>query len=137
MVGLWGLAFAVYVDMVPNASAWQTAWSVIGVFAAIGCGISMVWRIKYPWLIFLINAGAALILPLDPFGTLITLSWVMATAPVARLRLAVGLAALVTGVVCGVRVEDITDPVIRKIRYLDKLVDELAKGKAMEKILRS
>ncbi|MEK7391924.1 MAG: DUF2200 domain-containing protein [Fibrobacterota bacterium] len=46
-------------------------------------------------------------------------------------------ASKITGVVCGVRVEDITDPVIRKIRYLDKLVDELAKGKAMEKILRS
>ncbi len=46
-------------------------------------------------------------------------------------------ASKITGVVCGVRVEDITDPVIRKIRYLDKLVDELAKGKALEKILRS
>lgn len=45
-------------------------------------------------------------------------------------------AAKITGVVCGVRVEDITDPVIRKIRYLDKLIDELAKGKAMDKILR-
>lgn len=45
-------------------------------------------------------------------------------------------AALITGVVCGVRVEDVEDPLMRKIRYLDKLVDELAKGKAMEKILR-
>ena len=45
-------------------------------------------------------------------------------------------AALVTGVVCGVRVEDIGHPLMRKIRQLDKLVDELAKGKAMEKILR-
>jgi len=44
---------------------------------------------------------------------------------------------LITGVVCGVRVEDIADPIMREIRYLDKLVDELAKGKAMEKILRS
>jgi hypothetical protein len=44
--------------------------------------------------------------------------------------------ALITGVVCGVRVEDIEDPVMREIRYLDKLVDELAKGKDMEKILR-
>ena len=43
---------------------------------------------------------------------------------------------LVTGVVCGVRVEDIKEPTMREIRYLDKLVDELAKGKAMEKILR-
>lgn len=42
----------------------------------------------------------------------------------------------VTGVVCGVRVEDIQEPTMREIRYLDKLVDELAKGKAMEKILR-
>lgn len=44
--------------------------------------------------------------------------------------------AKITGVVCGVRVEEIEDPLMRKIRYLDKLVDELAKGKPMEKILR-
>ncbi len=43
---------------------------------------------------------------------------------------------LIKGVVCGVRVEDIEDPLTQKIRYLDKLIDELAKGKAMEKILR-
>jgi hypothetical protein len=46
-------------------------------------------------------------------------------------------AALITGVVCGVRVEDIDDPLMQKIRYLDKLVDELAKGKPMDKILRA
>jgi len=45
--------------------------------------------------------------------------------------------SLIKGVVCGVRVEDIEEPRMREIRYLDKLVDELAKGKAMEKILRS
>ncbi len=45
--------------------------------------------------------------------------------------------SLITGVVCGVRVEDIEEPTMREIRYLDKLVDELAKGKAMFKILRS
>lgn len=44
--------------------------------------------------------------------------------------------SLITGVVCGVRVEDIEDPFMRKLRYMDKLVDELAKGKALEKILR-
>ena len=44
---------------------------------------------------------------------------------------------LIKGVVCGVRVEEIEEPTMREIRYLDKLVDELAKGKAMEKILRS
>jgi hypothetical protein len=44
--------------------------------------------------------------------------------------------ALIKGVVCGVRVEEITDPLMQKIRYLDKLIDELAKGKSMEKILR-
>ncbi len=44
--------------------------------------------------------------------------------------------SLITGVVCGVRVEEIEDPLMQKIRYLDKLIDELAKGKAMEKILR-
>jgi hypothetical protein len=44
--------------------------------------------------------------------------------------------SLITGVVCGVRVEAIEDPIMREIRYLDKLIDELAKGKAMEKILR-
>ena len=43
---------------------------------------------------------------------------------------------LITGKICGVRVEEIEDPLMRDIRYLDKLVDELAKGKAMEKILR-
>lgn len=44
--------------------------------------------------------------------------------------------SLIEGVVCGVRVEDITEPLMREIRYLDKLIDELAKGKAMDKILR-
>jgi hypothetical protein len=44
--------------------------------------------------------------------------------------------SLIRGVVCGVRVEDIEEPTMREIRYLDKLIDELAKGKAMEKILR-
>lgn len=45
-------------------------------------------------------------------------------------------ASLIKGVVCGIRVEEIGDETMRKIRYLDKLIDELAKGKAMEKILR-
>jgi hypothetical protein len=45
-------------------------------------------------------------------------------------------ASSITGVVCGVRVQDVEDPLMRKIRYLDKLVDELAKGKPMEKVLR-
>ncbi len=45
--------------------------------------------------------------------------------------------ALIKGMVCGVRVEEITDPLMQKIRYLDKLIDELAKGRAMEKILRN
>jgi hypothetical protein len=45
--------------------------------------------------------------------------------------------SLITGVVCGVRVEDIKEPTMREIRYLDKLIDELARGKAMDKILRS
>ena len=43
---------------------------------------------------------------------------------------------LITGVICGVRVEEINEPLMQEIRYLDKLIDELAKGKAMEKILR-
>jgi hypothetical protein len=45
-------------------------------------------------------------------------------------------ASLITGTVCGIRVENIEDPLMQKIRYLDKLIDELAKGKKMEKILR-
>ena len=45
--------------------------------------------------------------------------------------------SLIKGVVCGVRVEDIDDPLMQKIRYLDKLIDELAKGRTMEKILRA
>jgi hypothetical protein len=44
--------------------------------------------------------------------------------------------SLIKGVVCGVRIEEIEDPMMREIRYLDKLIDELARGKAMEKILR-
>jgi hypothetical protein len=44
--------------------------------------------------------------------------------------------SLIKGVVCGVRVEEINDPLMQKVRYLDKLIDELAKGKAMDKILR-
>lgn len=55
-------------------------------------------------------------------------------AEAPRLNTNVGL---ITGVICGYRVEDIEDPLMQKIRYLDKLVDELAKGKAMEKILRT
>jgi hypothetical protein len=46
-------------------------------------------------------------------------------------------AGLITGVVCGVRVEDVEDPLMQKIRYLDKLVDELAKGRPMTKVLRA
>jgi len=46
-------------------------------------------------------------------------------------------ATSITGVVCGVRVEDIDDPLMQQIRYLDKLVDELARGRSMDKILRS
>jgi hypothetical protein len=45
-------------------------------------------------------------------------------------------ASLIKGVVCGIRVENVEDPVMQKIRYMDKLIDELAKGKKMEKILR-
>lgn len=45
-------------------------------------------------------------------------------------------ASLITGSVCGIRVEEVEDPLMQKIRYLDKLVDELARGKAMEKVLR-
>lgn len=44
--------------------------------------------------------------------------------------------SLITGVICGVRIEEIEEPTMREIRYLDKLVDELAKGRAMEKVLR-
>lgn len=46
-------------------------------------------------------------------------------------------APLITGVICGCRIEEIEDPLMRQVRYLDKLVDELAKGRKMEKILRS
>lgn len=45
--------------------------------------------------------------------------------------------SLITGVICGVRIENIEDPLMRELRYLDKLIDELAKGRKMEKILRS
>lgn len=44
--------------------------------------------------------------------------------------------SLITGVICGIRVEDVEEPTMQEIRYLDKLIDELARGKAMEKILR-
>ena len=47
------------------------------------------------------------------------------------------LAATITGTICGIRVEDIEDPLMQSIRYLDKLVDELAKGRPMEKVLRA
>ena len=46
-------------------------------------------------------------------------------------------ASSITGTVCGVRVEDVDDPLMQKIRYLDKLVDELAKGRSMDKVLRA
>ena len=54
----------------------------------------------------------------------------------AAARLNPGVAQI-TGVVCGVRVEDVEDPLMQRIRYLDKLVDELARGKALEKVLRT
>ena len=44
--------------------------------------------------------------------------------------------SLITGVICGIRVENIEEPIMREVRYMDKLIDELAKGRAMEKILR-
>jgi hypothetical protein len=47
------------------------------------------------------------------------------------------MASRITGVICGMRVEQIEDPLMQRIRYLDKLVDELARGKSMEKVLRS
>lgn len=46
-------------------------------------------------------------------------------------------ASLITGLICGVRVEEIEEPLMQKVRYLDKLVDELAKGRSMEKVLRA
>jgi hypothetical protein len=46
------------------------------------------------------------------------------------------LRELITGLICGVRVEEIKDPIMREVRYLDKLIDELAKGRSMEKVLR-
>lgn len=45
--------------------------------------------------------------------------------------------ALIKGLICGVRVEEIEDPLVKKVRFLDKLIDELAKGKALEKVMRS
>ncbi|MBO0595871.1 DUF2200 domain-containing protein [Nesterenkonia sp. E16_7] len=45
--------------------------------------------------------------------------------------------SLITGVICGIRVEEIEEPLMREIRYLDKLIDEMARGKAMQKVLRS
>jgi len=45
-------------------------------------------------------------------------------------------ASMITGMICGYRIEEIEDPIMRQVRYMDKLVDELAKGRAMEKILR-
>ena len=45
--------------------------------------------------------------------------------------------SLIKGVICGIRVEDIEEPIMREIRYMDKLIDELARGKSMEKILRT
>lgn len=45
-------------------------------------------------------------------------------------------AVLITGKICGVQIEDITDPLMKKVRYLDKLVDELAKGRPLEKVIR-
>ncbi len=56
---------------------------------------------------------------------------------VLRRRALNPMRALITGTVCGVRVQDVDDPLMQKIRYLDLLVDELARGKAMSKILRS
>ena len=92
------MTFAVYADLVPGENPWRTAWSILGMFVAIGTGISMVWRMSHSWLVFLINAGIALILPLDPFGTLVALTWVMETASARRLGIALALAALVTAV---------------------------------------
>ena len=75
-------------------------------------------------------------------GVISTCEFTRSSVTATRPPLGVNLIALltrfqITGVICGVRIEDIDDPLMQKIRYLDKLVDELAKGRSMDKILRA
>lgn len=101
VIAVTGMMFAVSESMAPGAPALDPAWAMLGFLTALGCGVSMIWRKRAPWLIFLINAGCALLLPLDPFGTLLALTWVLSVAPARRSRWAVAIASAVTVVAFG------------------------------------
>lgn len=100
-VGFLGMGFAAYHGLGYEGSTGHTAWSVAGVLVAVLAGISMIWRRRAPLIVLLINAVLALALPLDPVGTLLALTWVVAGSPLRRQIWCTALAALVTGVSLG------------------------------------
>lgn len=95
------MGFAAYHGLGYEGSAGHTSWSVAGVLVAVLTGISMIWRRQAPLVVLLVNAGAALALPLDPVGTLLALTWVLAASPLRRQIWCTALAALVTAVSLG------------------------------------
>jgi signal transduction histidine kinase len=93
-----GMVFGAFHGLGHEDSPGHAVWSSVAVLLAFLTGISMIWRRRVPVTILLVNAGAALVLPLDPLGTLIALTWVIGTSPVRHRVWSTSLAALVTGV---------------------------------------
>ncbi|GMA32624.1 sensor histidine kinase [Litorihabitans aurantiacus] len=100
-VALAGVIFSAFQGLAHQDSAPLFAWSALSTMAALGTGASMIWRRRAPLVVLLVNAGAALLLPLDPLGTLVVLPWVLAVAPLRRAAWCTALAAAVTGVTLG------------------------------------
>lgn len=98
LVAITGATFTAYQGLQDQDSTANTIWCVVGLFGALGLGLSMIWRRRYPGQVLVANAATALLLPIDPLGTLIALSWVLPTASPRRAAQVTALAALVTGV---------------------------------------
>lgn len=98
MVGFLGLSFAALPANDPEISGVSEAWRIVGSLAAVGCGIAMIWRTSRPLRVLSVTAAAALALPIDPFGTVLALTWALAVLPLRRAIGAGALAGLAVGV---------------------------------------
>ena len=97
-VGFLGMGLAAFESGAHPDSGIVQAWVVLGMLGAIGCAISMVWRARAPEVVFLANAAAGLVLPIDPLGTLLALTWVLPRADRGRGAGAIAATAVVTAV---------------------------------------
>lgn len=127
VVAFFGMGFAVIPVNASDASSAVMIGAVAGLVAAVGCGVSMVWRSRWPLAVFCVNAALARLLPLEPLGTLIALSWVLVHASVRRVLWTSAVAALVTVVTLGrdalrsppAVVLSTTDPVTGEAQVMD------------------